>query len=1265
MLKRAFPLFISFFLLCLPGLVGAQQSGEKGQPFISAYTTREINGHVQSWAFAQDDRGVIYVGNGYGILEFDGSSWRMIQTAGQSPGLSLTKGADGRIYVGGSLDIGYLEPDATGAMRYVSLMGAIKTEDRVFSYVRSVLATPEGLYFQTMERIFRFHLAASYASGTKESRSRWEVKTWKPQSGFDYAWRVNGAFCMHNLGGGLMKMTGDSLMLIPGSEAFAGDRVRVLLPVKDKPSQLLVGTSNRGLFLYDGRSFRPFHTKADALLREGTLSGGVAMPDGSFGFSTFSSGFILVDGSGQILQRITQASGLPSNTLMSVFLDRQENIWVACDGGIAIIENKSPLSRIPVTSSGTPSELIRHKGILYTANNNGVNFLLAGASRFEAVSGISGSPQAFGFVSVEDDLLAAVGSGIYSIEGTHASLLIPANTVTFQPISLHRSRLDKNRVFAGLFNGLAVLRRIPGNPRRWMIEENIPGVQQYVYRIAEPEPGTLWLGTYDQGVVRVRFSGNSLKHPAVDRFGPDQGLPEGGAAPSYASGRLFFGATRGIFRFDAVSNRFLPDTLFKGIAMGLNQIESCIVADPEGNLWVNLGRESAFLRKRADGSFRLEKTHLARFADTPASAIYPEKNGVVWFGTANELIRYKTGKEAIRDADYPALIRCVTVRGDSVVFAGSARPSIGEVKSAGAQLSAGLKLPYRLNSLRFEFAAPTYVNPAANQFQSMLAGFDDRWSVWSRENKRDYTNLPEGKYRFLVRAKNAYEQESTEAVYALTILPPWFRTWWTYLGYLLLACGLVLGLVRMRTRQLQERSRALEKTVQERTAEIQDQKNNVEQLSRIGKDITANLSIESIIHTVYENVNTLMDASIFGIGLYNPGKQCLEFPATKEKGKTLPAYSISLADENRLAVWCFKNRRDVVLNDYAREYSKYIRRLQPPVAGEDPESLLYLPLIHKDKTIGVITAQSFSKNAYTEYHLNMLRNLATYSAIALDNADAYRRLNETLGDLKSTQEKLVTQSKLAALGALTAGIAHEIKNPLNFVNNFAELASDLVDDLRGELAKKRDKLKPVETAEIEEILNTLQQNTAKIKEHGRRADSIVCSMLQHSRGKAGERQPSDINSMLEEDINLAYHGMRAQDSTFNIKIEKDFDRSIGDIDVVPQDISRVFLNIISNACYEAHRKKTDQNGDFSPVLRVSSKNLGDRIEVRIRDNGNGIPSGIRDKLFTPFFTTKPTGQGTGLGLSISYDIVVQGHNGQITFETGEGQFTEFRITIPR
>jgi signal transduction histidine kinase len=317
----------------------------------------------------------------------------------------------------------------------------------------------------------------------------------------------------------------------------------------------------------------------------------------------------------------------------------------------------------------------------------------------------------------------------------------------------------------------------------------------------------------------------------------------------------------------------------------------------------------------------------------------------------------------------------------------------------------------------------------------------------------------------------------------------------------------------------------------------------------------------------------------------------------------------------------------------------------------------------------VITAQSFRKHAYTDYHLNILRNLATYATIALENADAYRRLNDTLDRLKSTQEQLVIQEKLASLGALTAGIAHEIKNPLNFVNNFADLSVELAGELRETIEAQKERLPAAEFETLMDLTGDLVVNATKINEHGRRADSIVRGMLLHSRGHSGERQATDVNALLEEYVNLSYHGMRAQDSSFNITIDRNYDPAAGQILAVPQDLSRVFLNIVNNACYATHDRKgrVERTGGpaYVPTLSVSTKNLGDRVEVRIRDNGDGIPPEIRDRIFNPFFTTKPTGQGTGLGLSISHDIVVQQHDGELEVDSQPGEFTEFVLRLPR
>jgi signal transduction histidine kinase len=271
-----------------------------------------------------------------------------------------------------------------------------------------------------------------------------------------------------------------------------------------------------------------------------------------------------------------------------------------------------------------------------------------------------------------------------------------------------------------------------------------------------------------------------------------------------------------------------------------------------------------------------------------------------------------------------------------------------------------------------------------------------------------------------------------------------------------------------------------------------------------------------------------------------------------------------------------------------------------------------------------------------------------------------------LNELRIAQASLIHAEKMASLGQLTAGIAHEIKNPLNFVNNFAGLSVELLGELKETAAPGIATLHDDTRAEIDETVEMLTGNLQKIVEHGKRADGIVKSMLAHSRGSSGERQSVDLNGVIEEALNLAYHGARAQDQDFNITLERDFDPSLAPVPAVPQDLTRVFLNLFGNGFYAANKRRQQTDDPvFRPTLKVTTRDLGEAVEIRVRDNGVGISPEHRDKLFHPFFTTKPTGEGTGLGLSISYDIVTQEHGGTIAVDSEPGQFTEFTMTLPR
>ena len=270
--------------------------------------------------------------------------------------------------------------------------------------------------------------------------------------------------------------------------------------------------------------------------------------------------------------------------------------------------------------------------------------------------------------------------------------------------------------------------------------------------------------------------------------------------------------------------------------------------------------------------------------------------------------------------------------------------------------------------------------------------------------------------------------------------------------------------------------------------------------------------------------------------------------------------------------------------------------------------------------------------------------------------DSNATLQKLLEDLKATQAQLIQSEKMASLGELTAGIAHEIQNPLNFVNNFSEVSNELIDEMTEQLEKGN-------TEDAKAMANEVKMSLEKINFHGKRADGIVKSMLQHSRSSNNKKEPTDINALADEYLRLAYHGMRAKDKSFNSAMKTDYDENIGLIKIISQDIGRVILNLITNAFYAVTEKNKLMLDGYEPTITVSTKRMNDKVEVRVKDNGTGIPQKALEKVFQPFFTTKPTGQGTGLGLSLSYDIVTKGHGGELKVETKEGEYTEFTIIL--
>ena len=855
---------------------------EAGRPFITNFTPADYDAESQNWAVIEDERGVVYAGNNSGVLEYDGVAWRLLPLPNRTGVRSLARDADGRIWVGSQGDLGYLAPDSLGRMVFVSLRDALPEAHRDIADVWSTHATDEGVYFRTDGAIFRWDGQA--------------MQVWPSETPFHVASVVDGVFYVRQWDVGLLRMehtaAGDSLRLVPGGERFAGTRIYVMLPFGD--GRLLVGTREEGLFLYDGARFEPFKTEADGLLAEGQLYlPGAVLPGGRFALGTLTEGLVVIDRTGRLTGHLDGEAGLQNNTVYYPYEDRSGNLWLALDKGLSRVEIGSPFTRYDTRAGVTSavSWITRHEGRLYAATaSTGIVHLDPSTRTFRPVE--SPLTQTFSVLSVAGDLLVAG-----SIEGAYRVVRDRA-----EPVRWSR---DPNRVLVGLTDGLGVLRK---SATGWIDEGRIPGVD--VWYLAEAADGTLWVGTQSSRLARVRLpepNGDDLDLEAaeVTLYGPQDGLTEGSLYPFRVGNEVYIsGLGERVFRFEEAAGRFTEDHTFDGARSGHPLAVFTLREDAQGRVWIaSIYGPPVVADPQKGGSYTFETLrHLRRdrILDT-----YPEADGIVWLMGENQLIRYDTKLEVTPGGTFPPLIRQVSLGDDDLRYSGA-----GE--AAAAELAHGTE------AVHFAYATPGI---AAARFRTRLEGFDADWSAWTTETERAYTNLPPGDYTFRVEA-----EARGEAAYAFTVLPPWYRTWWAYGLYAVLFALGVFAVDHVQRRRLVKKERersalreaelraeaaesqaqAAEATAKAVAAEAQvlkaenERKHNVELLSQIGQAITSTLSITEIIETVYEHVNALMDASIFGVGIYNEPKARIDFPATKEKGVMLPPYSNHLDDENRL-----------------------------------------------------------------------------------------------------------------------------------------------------------------------------------------------------------------------------------------------------------------------------------------------------------------------------------------------------------------------------
>ena len=1027
-----------------PERPAAAQTGQPGLPIIHNYSAKEFIPAGQVWTILQDRRGVMYIGSSAGyILEYDGVTWRKIYHP-SSTVRSLAMDDKGTIWAGLEADFGYLTPDATGSLQFVSLRDKIAEADRDFTDVWQVLPTDQGVFFRSYQKLFRW-------DGK-------QMKSWTVPSGsrFQALSMVRGRIYTAENGVGLEEIVGDDLRPVPGGDAYKSSVKLFLYPYDN--GEILITERNGLLSLYDGQKRIPFKTGADDYFKKHPAYTSTVLSDGAICVTTLDGGVVILDHDGGLRQILDEDSGLINSGTLSVFQDRDGGLWVGTQNGLSRVNLYSPLSIYDRTGS---YDVIRYKGVIYASSVGG-----SAAARIDLdkqtnrprTVPLKGPGQGWVFVDFKDpknpgneQLLLGTSDGVMRLDGDR---LVPAMPAVHGPAeaSLYTTEAiaDPARIFIGHTDGVGSMR---WNGSEWVDEGRLPNTNYQATDMAEEADGTLWVSGTTGKLLRIRVAPTGMRDSKVDVIGSESGLPNGPNNVSLIDGQIYVTVQRSkdIYRWDPATSKFVVDNRF---LLPIDAPDATAFLWPIDNnrFWsVNASSDRSRLglyTKQADGSWKLEENAYRDLNRLNIFLIHADGEGS-YLVSGEAVARFDGRMKRVTPQPFATMVRQVKA-GTQIAFGGMATPG-----------AAMLRLAPGISDLHFQFAAPAFDNPTETQYQFMLQGVDKEWSAWEKQKEANYSGLGPGDYRFRVRSRTDDGRLGEEGDFAFTILAPWYLTRAAIVIYFLLFVGVAaLGWVligryerskaRRKTEELEAQARVLEATVSERTqeiraqaAEIAAQKDSIEFLNEIGKEITASLDLNTILFRLYERVNQIVDAAIFGVGLYRPEKHLIEYSLAIENGKRYAPYTRSTDDKNQFAVWCIDNRKPILMNDVAAEYSKYIASykeetgvLEDGSESRPPVSMIYLPLIAQERVLGVLSVQSFKKNAYTEQHLSLLENLAAYTTIALDNAKAYQTINDAERTVRERAAELLTVNRITQ--ALSSQLEKE---------SLIELVGDQIRDL--------------------------------------------------------------------------------------------------------------------------------------------------------------------------------------------------------------------------
>jgi signal transduction histidine kinase/ligand-binding sensor domain-containing protein len=1244
-------LFCVMLLICGVTMPGHAQSwgNETGIPIQKEFLPTDYKASGQNFAITADHRGVLYFANFTGVLEFDGSTWRTILTKERTKVNTLVTDQAGRIFVGTRGEIGYLQPDKLGDMQFVSLTSYLKTYHVNFPDVISSYATAEGVYFITANHIIL-----------------WNGKKLKVQSIANpliNVFHVNGKLYVQLKLGGLQVFNNGRFNTIQGGEQFT-EQETVNAMVSAGVNRVLIGSGNQGLYMLTNNGIAPYRSEANAYLKTNLVSYATKLKDGSYAIGTVNGGVVIITDNGLLKQIFSKATtGLYNNNIHYLYEDDNHGFWIATDKNISRVEMPSYLSfyNSKKNVNGNVTGITRFQNKLYISTDQGLFYYNSQLMQFKAVPGLQ--MPCLHLLRVGNQLLVATSTGVYSYNGSTAQSVIQGYSLV-----LHQSKTNPNIIYAGQLKGVAVLQNSGG---KFTLRSRLPGIIDEVREIADTGDGNLWLQVPSKGLINFNMA---TKKPLL--YNQNKGLPyNSGNHLNMVGGKLLVGTIKGAYEFNSGKNSFIHLNIFKGDSAINHSWINQMVEDKGGSLWTTSGNGTDVNSfSKTSGGYARGNTILAPVKDQQIFSIFPDDNGAgIWLGSTDNLIFFDTRNAVSFSKVKPALIRSVKVNGDSVLFSGTYF-NAGKLVDYTQNKELKPTLNYQHNNISFTFTSPSSTSSGDMLYRYYLQGIDADTTVWVIQQQKEYSNLPAGDFTFHVQAKNLFGFKSREATYQFTITKPFYQTVWAYLIYALILAVIVFIVVRLRSQKLLREKARLENLIRDRTAEVITQKeaienqslelagknDELEKINLIVKSINAEINFSNLMQAILEKARIIRGAEKAAMLVYDKATDSFRFKASY-------GYSTAVLDQIHMSPVDAQTRylsaaEEIYEDIYFVKSVKSIKNDEQLASVNKAKSSLMMVIKLNHQIHAFMIIENWQKrNAFEERDFSLLKNLKEHFVAAVIKTTLLEDIQDTLTNLKDTQEQLIRQEKLASIGQLTKGIVDRILNPLNYINNFSSLSADLIDESI-EIFEKPS-IDADDKEEIFDLLATVKNNMQKVNDHGSSASRIIKAMERILREKSTVFIETDINRLVEATVAHVIKDGNKEFPGVNVEVVMKLDSRNEHVMVLPTELNTVLTHLLMNAWYVV-AERTLADAKHLPQITVSTVFQRDDFEILIRDNGKGISATEQKQLFAPFFTTKPTAKGTGLGLYLSQEIVKE-HKGEINVHIEEGLYTEFIVNIPK